>query len=92
MPMSTMSTTVRSFQRWRRRSSTACSTAGIVPVDWRIPKTPPMMKMKKMMSAAAIMPRGIALRKPSRPTGFAAFSASPENTRPRTVRLFGIAS
>ena len=46
-----MSTTVSSGHESRSRSSTAWRTAGMVPVRCRMPNTPPMMKMKKMMSA-----------------------------------------
>jgi hypothetical protein len=84
-----MRTMVSTFHDDRRRLRTAPSTAGMVPVACRIPKTPPTMKTKKMMSAALTIPRGMALRNPSRLTGLAIPSTSSWNTMPLAVICFG---
>ena len=48
--MAVIRTMVRAFHEDRRRLRMAPRTAGIVPVAWRIPKTPPMMNMKNMIN------------------------------------------
>lgn len=62
--------------------TSALTDAVMVPVALTMPNTPPMMKMKKMMSADFSIPRGTAVKKPRRPTGVAFPSAESPRSAP----------